>query len=137
MELTLHKSYEKAVCGIKLLCDMVQMGKDLTLIVRDNKCAHIGCTVLSSARPSLTGRGVSTTTSVLNCMGHKDDVIARRFAEAAAVKARATVVCTCGVHIDSITEKQIHSVLEACEELLSMVLEDIEAPMTADSDMLN
>ncbi|MDO4274336.1 MAG: hypothetical protein Q4D16_11755 [Eubacteriales bacterium] len=120
-----YKTYEKAVCGIKLICDVILMGRDATLILRDNKSAHIGCTVLAIARPSLTGKGISATTSVINCIGHKDDVIARRFAEAAAIKTEATAVCTCGIHIDSLTENQIQLVLETCEELLLMVLEDM------------
>lgn len=125
MELNRH--YEVPVCGITLLCDVIAMGRDYTICVRDDRCGHVGSAALSVSRPSLTGQGVSATTSVLNCLGHKDDAIACRFAEAVAVQQRCTAVCTCGVHIDGITPAQIREILAACEELQDRVLQDLAA----------
>ncbi|MCD8333856.1 MAG: hypothetical protein LUC35_00600 [Clostridiales bacterium] len=125
MELNRH--YEAQVCGVTLLCDVIPMGRDYTVCVRDDRCGHVGSAALSVSRPSLTGQGVSATTSVLNCLGHKDDAIACRFAEAVAVQQRCTAVCTCGVQIDGITPDQIQAVLDACEGLKNQVLQDLAA----------
>lgn len=121
----MHRVYKTKVCGLTIRCDVIRMGRDYAVTLQDEAAGHIGCTTLSAARPSLTGRGTSATTSVLNCIGHKDDVIARRFSEAAAVKSGGTAVCTCGIHMDGITEEQIREILAACEALKEEVLEDI------------
>ncbi|MCD7763328.1 MAG: hypothetical protein LUI14_09065 [Lachnospiraceae bacterium] len=117
------RSYKKSVGGITLLCDVIPMGKDCTICIRDVKGAHIGSAVMATARPSLTGEGRSATSSVLNRMGHKDEEIARRIAESVAAKLDCTVVCTCGIHIDGISPEQIQQVLDACGELEQMILE--------------
>lgn len=121
----MHKVYRTQVCGITIRCDVIRMGRDYAVTLQDEQAGHIGCTTLSAARPSLTGRGISATTSVLSCMGHKDEEIARRFSEATAVKAKASAVCTCGIHIDGITGEQIKEILAACERLKEDVLEGI------------
>ncbi|MCD7715774.1 MAG: hypothetical protein LUI39_04895 [Lachnospiraceae bacterium] len=117
------RQYRKSVCGVTILCDVIPMGNDYTICIRDEKNAHIGSAVMAIARPSLTGEGRSATSSVLNCMGHKDEEIARRIAESVAAKLDCTVVCTCGIHIDNISPEQIQQILDACGELEQMILE--------------
>ena len=55
--------------GSLLHCDWVMMGQDCDLAVWGGTRPHIGSAVLSVARPSLTGSGVSATSSVLNLTG--------------------------------------------------------------------
>ena len=101
------------------------MGKDYALSVYGGERPHIGSVVMAIARPSLTGEGVGVTSSVLNRMGHKDEVIARLFAEAVAKEANCTAVCTCGIHVDDISPEQMEAVLRASDHLLKRVLNRI------------
>ena len=70
---------------------------------------------------SLTGSGVGVTSSVLNGIGHKDEYVARKFAEAAAEKFVCTAVCSCGIHIDGITPAQLQEV-SVVDKLLKQVI---------------
>lgn len=106
----------------RMFCQAVQMGNDVTICVWGGDTPHIGSTVVSTARPSLTGEGISVSSSVINGIGHKDEYIARKFAEAAAKQGTCTAVCTCGIHIDGISKVQIGQVAEAGERLLEKLL---------------
>lgn len=84
------------------------VGEDLILCVQGGDKPHIGCCVLAVPRESLTGDGtISATSSVMNLIGHKDEVICRTLAEACCKKFQCTVVCTGGFHVDGITERQL------------------------------
>jgi len=117
--------YQKNVCGIMILCEVIPMGKDFTICVWDDQGGHVGSAVLSIARPSLTGEGISATTSVLNRPGHKDEEVARHLAETVAAHMDCAVVCTCGIHLDGITPEQIREILDACRELEGKIVEDL------------
>lgn len=109
--------------GVALYCDVIEMGQDITMAVYGGDTPHVGSVVMSIARPSLTGEGVSATSSVLNCVGHKDEYVARRMAEAVAARKNCTVVCTCGIHIDNISSEQLNAVKAGCERILKKILD--------------
>ncbi len=108
-----------------LTCCVVPMGEDYTVTVYGGTLPHIGSTVMAQARPSLTGQGIGATSSVLNCVGHKDEAIARMFAERIAIHGNCTAVCACGIHLDSITEEQLAAIQAGCHRLLECVLAEI------------
>jgi len=103
-------------------CDIIKLGEDYNISLYGGDKAHIGSVVLAIPRESLTGQGISVTSSVLNCMGHKDEVLAKMFAEKTAISKQAKVVCACGVHIDDINEEQLQNIIEMSKELLQDVL---------------
>ena len=113
---------EKMQNGLPVFAQLVQMGKDCTICVWGGDTPHVGSVVMSMARPSLTGSGVGVTSSVLNGIGHKDEYVARKFAEAAAEKFVCTAVCSCGIHIDGITQAQLQEVSAVCDKLLKQVI---------------
>ena len=113
---------EKMQNGLPVFAQLVQMGKDCTICVWGGDTPHVGSVVMSTARPSLTGSGVGVTSSVLNGIGHKDEYVARKFAEAAAEKFVCTAVCSCGIHIDGITPAQMQEVSVVCDKLLKQVI---------------
>ena len=115
---------EKMQNGLPVFAQLVQMGKDCTICVWGGDTPHVGSVVMSTARPSLTGSGVGVTSSVLNGIGHKDEYVARKFAEAAAEKFVCTAVCSCGIHIDGITPAQLQEVSTVCDKLLKQVIWD-------------
>ena len=119
-----QKLTETLADGYEICCSIVLMGRDLTICVSGGDTPHIGSVVMSVARPSLTGNGVGVTSSVLNGMGHKDEYVARKFAETLAKKYNCTVVCTCGIHIDEITESQLKDVSGCCDRLLEKLLSE-------------
>ena len=115
---------EKMQNGLPVFAQLVQMGKDCTICVWGGDTPHVGSVVMSTARPSLTGSGVGVTSSVLNGIGHKDEYVARKFAEAAAEKFVCTADCSCGIHIDDITPAQLQEVSTVCDKLLKQVIWD-------------
>ena len=80
---------------------------------------HIGCVGLALPRPSLHGNGTgSSTASVINVTGHKDEILCRWMAEQVAARENAVTVCCGGFHMDHITKEQIREVKEAVEEII-------------------
>jgi len=119
-----YEEYADACCP--LTCRVVPMGRDYAVTVYGGTLPHIGSAVMAQARQSLTGRGISATSSVLNCVGHKDETIARMFAEKIAIQGNCTAVCVCGIHVDDATKEQIFQIQEGCKVLLGRVLAQME-----------
>lgn len=93
------------------------LGEDILITVKGGDKPHIGTAVLAVPRLSLTGdKTISTTSSVLNVTGHKDEVICRMLAEKAAQKYEVTAVCVGGFHMDGISAGQIKEVISAVRE---------------------
>jgi gallate decarboxylase subunit D len=69
--------------------------------------------------------GRSATTSMLNCLGHKDDVLAKLFAEKIAIKSNHTTVCICGIHVDNISKEKLQLLYDGCLNLLEEILSGI------------
>ena len=111
--------------GYYVHCDVVEMGKDYSLAVYGGDTPHIGSVVMAIARPSLNGEGIGVTSSVINGTGHKDQDIARWFAESLAKRKSCTVICGCGIHVDDITPDQISLVKKNCGVLLEKLLKKI------------
>lgn len=101
---------------------ITKIGTDYNLLIGGGETPHIGCTVLSVPRPSLTGDGtMSCTSSVINVTGHKDEIICRRLAEKVASRKRVMVVCTGGVHMDHMTPEQIKETERSIERLADKI----------------
>lgn len=117
IELT-DTAYEK--CPIS--CRVTPMGKDVQIAVWGGEQPHIGSTVIAQARPSLTGEGISVTSSVWNAIGHKDEVVARKCAEAMAIHGNCTAVCSCGIHMDCVTSEQLVKIQDCCDRMIRRCL---------------
>ena len=107
--------------GLTVKCTVVKMGLDCAMTVCGGEAPHVGSVVVSTPRPSLTGKGLGVTSSVVNAIGHKDERIARTFAERAALETGGAAVCSCGIHVDRITPEQIKMVERQCAILLEKV----------------
>jgi hypothetical protein len=84
--------------------------------------SHIGSVVFAQPRQSRSGRGISCTSQVLNASGHKDEVIARLFAEEICVATCEPVVCSVGIHVDSASSDDITKLCENAVMLLGKYL---------------
>ena len=109
-----------------LKVEMSMIGEDISLILYGGEKPHIGCTVLSIPRESLTGHGIGVTSSVANVLGHKDEVICRKMAEQIAIHANRVVTCTGGFHIDHLDPSMIHEVNHATDWLIEELLQEIK-----------
>ena len=101
-----------------------RLGSDYHILVSGGERPHIGCTVLALPRPSLDGSGkMSSTASVLNVMGHKDEEVCRYLAEKVSAGKKATVVCTGGIHMDGITKEQIAEIMETMQIIAGEIVD--------------
>ncbi|WP_455543912.1 prenylated flavin chaperone LpdD [Intestinibacter sp.] len=114
--------YEKDLSFSKITLHVLKAGDDYSITILGGDKQHIGSSVLSVPRPSLTGDGsVSVTSSMMNMIGHKDEQICRYVAEKVCIKKNAVVLCSGGFHIDDITKEQIKEVLQAVKELVDEI----------------
>ena len=105
-----------------LSLELYAVGQDLLAVLQGGR-AHLGCAVLAVPRPSLADpEQIGCTSSVLNRVGHKDEVLCRRFAEELCVHTGRATVCTGGLHWDHLSEQQFHRVSQAAEQLLRQAL---------------
>lgn len=117
---------EEELSFTKIHVRVTRIGNDYNLMIRGGESPHIGCTVLSVPRLSLTGDGtMSCTSSVINVTGHKDEVICRRLAEKVASWKRAVAVCSGGVHMEHITPEQIQEIEHSIERFADKIAERI------------
>ena len=100
------------------------LGSDYHILVSVGERPHIGCTVLALPRPSLDGSDkMSSTASVLNVMGHKDEEVCRYLAEKVSAGKKVTVVCTGGIHMDGITKEQIAEIMETMQIIAGEIVD--------------
>ena len=101
-----------------------RLGSDYHILVSGGERPHIGCTVLALPRPSLDGSDkMSSTASVLNVMGHKDEEVCRYLAEKVSAGKKATVVCTGGIHMNGITKEQIAEIMETMQIIAGEIVD--------------
>lgn len=107
---------------IKLNVKSIEIGDDLCVIISGGDSPHIGCVTLSTPRPSLSNKNViSSTTSVLNRISHKDDEVARYVSEELSSKLNKHVAVICGIHVDNITEAEIKELMGSLNDIISSI----------------
>lgn len=108
---------------IKINLKVFMIGQDLCVIISGGDSPHIGSVTLSIPRPSLAdANNNSSTTSVLNVLGHKDDEAAKYVSHALSSRLNKNVVVTCGIHVDDITSAEIKDVISILKELTDIVI---------------
>jgi len=111
----------------KVIAEVKIIGGDLMISVWGGTKPHIGSISVSVPRPGLKdGTRMSSTSSVINLIGHKDEVVARKFSEQLAAKFNRNAIATAGVHIDDITENQINIIMQNITDLCLDVINKLE-----------
>ena len=89
---------------VKITMQYIESGEDLCVIITGGDTPHIGCVTLSTPRKSIADQNMmSSTTSILNRLGHKDDEVAKYVSEKISAQLNRVVSVICGIHIDDIT----------------------------------
>lgn len=93
--------------GIVINYTLNYFGDNIILFVGGGE-EHIGSIVLAVPRPSLADANkTSSTVSVLNVLGHKDEEIARPLAEALCVASKKPATVIAGIHFDNCNKDEI------------------------------
>lgn len=102
-----------------------RLGEDLAVLVAGGEREHVGTAVLSVPRPSLRNDGtLSSTSSVLNLPGHKDEALCRRIAEHLSSTYGRTALVTGGFHVDGLAPSQLEEIMSKVEEALPGLFAD-------------
>jgi len=117
----------KSLPPFSLTLEIKLLGSDLLVVLHGGDAPHIGSAVLAQPRPSLRDENViSSTSSVINLLGHKDEAICRAVAEALCARFGRVTLCTGGFHVDGITAEKIATVQALTRELISAAIFELE-----------
>ena len=111
----------------KVIAEVKIIGDDLMISVWGGTKPHIGSISVSVPRLGLQDNTtMSATSSIINLIGHKDEVVARKFSEQLAAKFNKNVIATAGIHIDDITENQINILMQNMTDLCLDIIIKLE-----------
>ena len=111
----------------KVIAEVKIIGDDLIISVWGGTKPHIGSISVSVPRPGLQDNTtMSATSSIINLIGHKDEVVARKFSEQLAAKFNKNAIATAGIHIDDITENQINILMQNMKDLCRDIMIRLE-----------
>ncbi len=115
--------WTEAYKRVRLEALTVRMGDDLCIVITGGDQPHLGAVALAQARPSLEDKSkISASTSVLTVLGHKEDLLARTAAQTLAAAINKTVVVCCGIHVNAISEDEIHFIEAAIGRFCQFVI---------------
>lgn len=111
----------------KVIAEVKIIGDDLMISVWGGTKPHIGSISVSVPRPGLKDKTImSSTSSVINLIGHKDEVVARKFSEQLSAKFNRNAIATAGIHIDDITENQMDIIMQNITVLCLDIINKLE-----------
>ena len=111
----------------KVIAEVKIIGDDLMISVWGGTKPHIGSISVSVPRLGLQDNTtMSATSSIINLIGHKDEVVARKFSEQFAAKFNKNAIATAGIHIDDITENQINILMQNMTDLCRDIMIRLE-----------
>lgn len=107
----------------RIMADARFIGDDILVSVWGGTKPHIGSVAVAQHRPSLQDpHRSSATSSIINYLGHKDDVVAKLFAEKIASTMNCRCITTAGIHIDKADDDDLSLILKNCDALCSRMV---------------
>ncbi|MEM2896750.1 MAG: hypothetical protein QW265_02015 [Candidatus Bathyarchaeia archaeon] len=89
---------------------------------------HVGAVAISIPRPSLKDpKKLSSSTSVLTLLGHKEDELAKPIAELLVKELKRTTVVSIGIHVESASEEDIEKLIENSMKSVKILIKKIKA----------
>jgi hypothetical protein len=105
----------------------VLVGEDLLTCIWGGTQPHIGAVAMALPRPSIADANVvSSTSSVLTVLGHKEDELVKMVSERLSARLHKNVVVAAGVHWDHLEEDAITEIMDNCRALADRVADVIE-----------
>ena len=124
-----RKTFSQGALPYRVAAEVFFVGADLLVILSGGDTPHIGSIAVALPRPSLADASkISSTSSVYNFVGHKDQAIAQRVSELLSAQLNKHVVVVAGFHIDAISTEGIAQVIENCDGLAQMILKELGVP---------
>jgi len=124
-----RKTFSQGALPYRVEAEVLFLGADLLVILSGGDSPHIGSIAVALPRPSLAEAAkISSTSSVYNFVGHKDQVIAQLVSEVLSAQLNKHVVVVAGFHVDAISAEGIAQVVENCEGLARMILKELGVP---------
>jgi hypothetical protein len=112
---------------IEIFAQVNVIGNDVLVVLWGGTNPHIGAIGIGQPRRSLRDpKKVSATSSVFTFIGHKEDSVAKWMAEDLAKRLNRTVVVSCGMHWDELTEEEIGKVLVVCKKIEEKIIERVK-----------
>jgi gallate decarboxylase subunit D len=103
------------------------LGQDILISIWGGSLPHIGSVSITMPRPgSQTQASVSTTSSVYNFSGHKDEAVARKCAERISAACNRKTVAVAGIHIDRATSDDIKIILKNAAGLCGRLIKGLK-----------
>ncbi len=99
-----------------------KLDNGIVLTVGGGEVSHIGSIVL--AEPVINDKDFTCTSQIINVQGHKEEIIARPFAEKICLKKKLPVLCVCGIHVNNATKKEIKILVDNAQKLLKKFLKE-------------
>ena len=104
---------ERVSGRIVLLLEWEKLGNDYSARLTGGM-AHVGAVAVGNF-DSISGRASS---SVITAPGHREDELALRGARDLSEASRSTTVFIVGIHLDSITKKEIGEIVSVSKEMI-------------------
>jgi hypothetical protein len=124
-----RKTSSQGALPYRVEAEVLFLGADLLVVLSGGDKPHIGSIAVALPRPSLADPAkISSTASVYNFVGHKDQVIAQRVSEILSAELNKHVVVVAGFHVDAISTEGIARVVENCDGLAQMILKELGVP---------
>jgi len=102
------------------------LGHDVLLAIRGGTIPHIGSVCITQPRPGLQNPDkISSTSSVYNFTGHKDEAVARCCAENIAAACDRKVIAVAGIHIDNAEPDDIAAILNNVDILCAKIIKKL------------
>jgi hypothetical protein len=107
--------------------EAVWIGGDLLVYIYGGDAPHLGAVAAATPRPSLRDPDEkSATASVLTYVGHKEDDLAKKAAEALAAALNTRVVVTAGIHWDHLDPVAIDQVIDNGRRLIAALIDRLK-----------
>jgi gallate decarboxylase subunit D len=102
------------------------LGSDILLSIWGGTMPHIGSVSITQPRPGISNtRQRSSTSSIYNFTGHKDEAVARYCAEKIAAACDKKTVAVAGIHIDNASSADITAIMKNIDILCERFVRNI------------
>ena len=113
--------------SIEVFAQVNLIGNDLLVVLWGGTKPHIGAIGIGQPSKSLKdSKKISATSSVFTFVGHKEDTVAKWMSEELARGLNKTVVVSCGMHWDGLTDERINQILRVCRNLAGRIMKMVK-----------